>query len=415
MIRAFGRFLVGGYRHLPRPIWALFLLQVILRGGDFVFPFLTLFLTRKLGLSGATAGFWIMINVASGLLGTLIAGKVSDHLGRKLVLAACIAGTAMLTGCCGLLPPSMLIPRILVIAAFFQGSMRPIIAALIMDLSPQDARKEAFSLSYLGVNLGVAIGPMFAGFLFEKHLSWVFFGNSLALALSFLLLLKLVPDTRTEYVPLDTGPERALEGSALKAFLARPLLVAFCLISLFVSLAYGQTTFGLTLYTSELFGESGAAKFGFLMSLNGLVVLCSTAALTRLTHRLSGPMTMGIGTALLAAGFAMMTFRLDMALLTVSVCIWTLGEVLLATNSGAYLANHTPRNFRGRFQSIRELMSSVGRLLSPVVFGAIITGAGIHVSWAAAALVALLCAVGFVFLHQWDRPALEPQLKVDPL
>jgi MFS family permease len=414
MIRGLSRFLLGGYRHLPRSMWALFLIQVVLRGGDFVFPFLTLFLTRRLGFSGAEAGLWIMANVASGLLGTLVAGKVSDHLGRKLVLAACMVGTGLLTGSCGFLPPSMLIPRVLVLAAFFQGSMKPIIAAIIMDLCPQDTRKEAFSLSYLGVNLGVAIGPMFAGFLFENHLPWVFFGNSLALALSLLLLLRLIPELPPEHVQGEEGSERAVGGSAFRAFLERPLLVVFCLITLFVSFAYGQTTFGLTLYTSEFFGASGAAKFGFLMSFNAIVVLGSTAVLTRLTQHLSGPMTMGLGAGFMAAGFAMMAFRLGMVLLTVSVLIWTLGEVLLATNSGAYLGSHTPRNFRGRFQSIRELLSSAGRLLSPVVFGAIITGAGIRVSWLVTALVALGCAAGFGMLHRWDSGAVAPEPQGDP-
>jgi len=402
VIPGLARFLTGGYRDLPRSIWAIFGIQVILRGGDFVFPFLTLFLTRKLGLSGAAAGFWIMANVAGGLLGTLVSGKVSDHLGRRNVLAACMVGTGLLTGLCGFLPPSLLIARVLVVAAFFQGSMKPIIAASIMDLAPPDLRKEAFSLSYLGINLGVAVGPMAAGFLFESHLMWIFFGNMLALAGALALLLRLVPELRAERPGAELGLERPVEGSSLQAFLARPLLVAFCLISLFVSFAYGQTGFGLTLYTTEVFGAEGAATFGFLMSFNALVVLSSTALMTRLTQRLSGPTTMGLGAAFMALGFAMLAFRLDRALLAVSTLVWTLGEVLLATNSGAYLASHTPRNFRGRFQSIRELMSSAGRMLSPVAFGAVITGAGIHVSWGLTALVALGCAAGFALLHRWE-------------
>lgn len=411
MIRGLSRFLIGGYRELPRPIWAIFFIQVILRGGDFVFPFLTLFLTRKLGLSGAAAGFWIMANVASGLLGTLVAGKVSDHLGRRKVLAGCMAGTGLLTGFCGFLPPSLLIPRVLVFAAFFQGSMKPIIAASIMDLAPQELRKEAFSLSYLGINLGVAVGPMAAGFLFENHLTWVFFGNVLALACSLLLLLRWVPELRVDPAAPETGTERTVEGSSFRAFLERPLLVLFCVITLFVSFAYGQTNFGLTLYTAEVFGARGAATFGFLMSFNAIVVLTSTAVLTRLTHRLSGPVTMGFGAALLAVGFAMLAFRLDRGFLVISTLVWTLGEVLLATNSGAYLAEHTPRNFRGRFQSIRELMSSMGRLLSPAVFGTIISGAGIHVSWAVTALVALGCAAGFALLHRRECKVLEAGLQ----
>ena len=407
MIRGLVRFLVGGYRELPRPIWAIFCIQVILRGGDFVFPFMTLFLTRKLGLGGAAAGFWIMANVASGLLGTLVAGKVSDHLGRRNVLGACMVGTGLLTGLCGFLPPTLLIPRILVLAAFFQGSMKPIISASIMDLAPAEVRKEAFSLSYLGINLGVAVGPMAAGFLFERHLAWVFFGNMLAQACSLVLLLRLVPEFQAEHSAQGADSERAVAGSSLRAFLDRPLLVTFCLISLFVSFAYAQTGFGLTLYTAEYFGTQGAATFGFLMSFNALVVLSSTAVLTRLTHRLSGPTTMGLGAACMALGFAMLAFRLDRLLLAVSTLVWTLGEVLMATNSGAYLASHTPLNFRGRFQSIRELMSSAGRLLSPVAFGALITAAGVHVTWAVTALVALGCTAGFALLHRWEARAAE--------
>lgn len=412
MIRAASRFLLGGYRELPRPIWILFLIQVILRGGDFVFPFLTLFLTRKLGLDGAAAGFWITANVASGLLGTLAAGKVSDRLGRKRVFATCMVGTGLLTGICGFLPPSMLVPRVLVLAAFFQGSMKPVILATIMDISAPDQRKEAFSLSYLGVNLGVAIGPMFAGFLFEHHLAWVFFGDSLALSLALCLLLWLIPGGAGQTSP-ETGPEGDAEGSALRAFLARPILVVFCVISLLVSFAYGQTNFGLTLYTSEFFGAQGAAIFGFLMSFNAVVVLGTTALLTRLTRRLSGPATMGIGTGLFAAGFAMLAFRLDRTGLVLSTLVWTLGEVLFATNTGAYLGDHTPRNFRGRFQAIREFMASSGRLLSPVFFGVVITHAGVRASWLVAALVALACTGGFALLHRWEGRTAEPGLEGD--
>ncbi|HWQ09846.1 MAG TPA: hypothetical protein VN436_12075, partial [Holophaga sp.] len=61
-----GRVLLGGFLDLPRAVWGLFFVQVVLRGGDFVFPFLTLLLTRKLGLGGAAAGLWITANVTSG-------------------------------------------------------------------------------------------------------------------------------------------------------------------------------------------------------------------------------------------------------------------------------------------------------------------------------------------------------------
>jgi MFS family permease len=394
---------LGGFRCLPLPVWAIFIIQIIVRGGDFVFPFLTLFLTRKLGLSPVAAGSWVMGTVIAGLVGTLIAGRLSDRWGRKRVLGICQAGTAVLTVACGFVPPTILVAEVLVAASLFQGAMKPILSAFIMDISPPDRRKDAFALSYLGINIGVAVGPMAAGFLFESHLPWIFFGSGISLGCAFAVLAFLLPRPEPGRHAAASDAERAVEGNALRAFVQRPQLVVFCFIAMLVAFAYGQTTFGLTIYTARLFGPDGASRFGLLMSLNAVVVLVSTAFMTRLTRRLSAPLTMGLGTALYTIGFAMLVFPLGMPLLAVSTVIWTLGEVLLATNFGAYLASQTPWNFRGRFQSYREMLGSTGRILSPVVFGAIIAGAGIHVSWLVTAVTALACTAGFVALHRRAR------------
>jgi len=213
--------------------------------------------------------------------------------------------------------------------------------------------------------------------------------------------LRLVPECRKA----PEVPEAAEAGSAIRAFLARPPLAAYGVISIFVSFAYVQTGFGLTLYTSSLFGVRGAPVFGFLMSCNALVVILTTTFLTRATRRLSGPVVMGLGTALYTAGFAMLAFRLDLRLLVVSTVVWSSGEVLLATNTGAYIAEYTPAHLRGRFQSICEAMASAGRILSSVVFGAVIAGAGIHPAWLLTAMVTLGCTVAFGLLHARNAAA----------
>jgi MFS family permease len=149
----------------------------------------------------------------------------------------------------------------------------------------------------------------------------------------------------------------------------------------------------------EAFGARGAQTFGLLMSFNAVVVLVLTPFLSACTRRLTGPLVMGIGTALYSAGFGMMAFRLNLELLLLSTLIWSAGEVLLFINTGAYIADQTPEHLRGRFQSICEVMSSAGRILSPVVFGAIIAGAGVRVSWLVTALLTVACTAAF---HAWD-------------
>jgi MFS family permease len=395
----------SGFRRLPPPVWSVFLIQIIVRGGDFVFPFLTLFLTRKLGLGIVDAGLWVMGTSAMAVLGILISGRLGDRVGRKSVLGVCMASSALLLGTCCLLPLTAIIPAVLLVASLFQGAMKPLLGAVIMDLCPMEQRREGFSLSYMGTNLGVAVGPMMAGLLFEDHLRWLFLGNSLALlcAVGILSRLSLVPPGLQEPA---SGSEKAYGGSLAGALLERPALLAFYALTLLVSFAYSQTSFGLILYSAESFGGDSAAKFGTLMSFNAMTVLASTALLTRATRRLSPLMSMALGTGLYALGFGMLAFRLGMGLLMASTFIWTQGEVLLAINSGPFLASQSPSNFRGRFQALRETLWSAGAILSPLAFGAIIARLGIHFSWSVVAATALCCSAGFLALRRRSaRPA----------
>jgi Lrp/AsnC family transcriptional regulator, leucine-responsive regulatory protein len=61
----------------------------------------------------------------------------------------------------------------MVASGFFLGGMRPILSALVADLTETETRRAAFSLSYLGVNIGVALGLLMAGWLFTLSLQLV--------------------------------------------------------------------------------------------------------------------------------------------------------------------------------------------------------------------------------------------------
>jgi MFS family permease len=388
---------LGSFGKLPPALWAVFFIQIIVRGGDFVFPFLTLFLTRRLGLGSAEAGLWVMSTSIIGLVGTLLGGRLSDRFGRRLILGLFMLADASLLGSCAFLAPSLLVPRLLLVASLFQGAMKPLTGALVMDLCPPERRREGFSLSYLGTNLGVAVGPLVAGFLFESHLPLMFFGNSLALGCAFALLFLFV---RIPAAPQEAGRglEGVFQGNALSALVARPRLALFYGLTLLLGFAYSQTNFGLALYMSAVFGAAGSADFGLLMSFNAVSVLASTALIMGLTRGWAALSAMAVGTGLYALGFGMLAFHLALAPLLLSTLIWTLGEVLLAINTGPFLASQTPSNFRGRFQGLRDIMWAAGSSLSPLICGAVIARRGIHLSWLLTAGVALCCALGFALM-----------------
>jgi Na+/H+ antiporter NhaC len=53
----------------------------------------------------------------------------------------------------------------------------------------------------------------------------------------------------------------------------------------------------------------------------------------------------------------------DFCYFLLSTVIWTLGEILQATNTNVYIANHTPISHRGRFNAILPIIIGSGGCL----------------------------------------------------
>lgn len=380
-------------------MWVLFFVQIINRLGDFVAPFLALFLTRKLGLPEAEAGGYVTLTVISGLVGIMVSGKISDCRGRKPVLLAGMALSALLIGLSGFFTDRLWIVWILVAMSFFQGMVRPAISALIADLTAPEERKDGYALNYLGINIGVAAGPMIAGFLFEHSIRWLFWADALTSFAAIFLIILFIPAKIRNPAPKETdagSEEKAQDGSAFGAFLARPLLVAFCVLLMLNNFVYSQTHFALPLLT-------GALRYGWLMSFNAIVVVSLTPVVSHLTRRHIPLLSMGAGSVLYAVGFGMLALPLTMPFFFVSTFIWTLGEILFSINTGVHMAAKTPCNLRGQFQAYREFITSLGRMAGPFA-GGFITGAfGIHALWLIVALVGLASAAGYVYLQRAER------------
>lgn len=108
------------YSGFPRTIYILFICRLINAMGYFVFPFLTLFLTRNLSLSADKVGLYLMCVEISRIIGALFGGRFTDIFGRKRTLISFQFTIAVFLFPCAFLGNSLIIPKLLTIAAFFK-------------------------------------------------------------------------------------------------------------------------------------------------------------------------------------------------------------------------------------------------------------------------------------------------------
>ncbi|MDP4087880.1 MAG: MFS transporter [Bacillota bacterium] len=392
------------YIGLPRSIYSLFFVQIINRFGDFVFPFLSLLLTEKLKLSFGLTGTIVMMASLISIPASLLGGKYADQFSRKKTY---LFGQSLAAFCilaCGFINIPFLIVTLLILSAFFNGFVRPTISAIMTDNLSPEKRQVGSSLLYLGINIGVSVGPMVAGFLFNNFLPLLFIGDAATSFVAVAIVIIFIQDTKPVHgnVKGINLHEKEEHVNLIQALFKRPRILVFLLINIAYSFAYRQTTFTLPMMMNKVFKENGSGNFGYLMSVNALTVLLLTFIIIGITRRFKTLSNMISAGLFYAIGFGMIgIIRGNFELYIFSTILWTIGEILSATNKGVYIANNSPKNFRARFSSVDNLTSSIGSALGTYLIGRFLDHHAIEQVWTLIFVVVLMgtCLMAILRLY----------------
>lgn len=397
--------MIDTYRGLPRNMYVMFGATVINRFGDFVMPFLTMYLTVKMGLSFEIAGIIVTIASLSGIPSALLGGKFADEIGRKKTYLIAQGGAALFLLPCAFLKNPALIVMFLLLSTFFNGAVRPPMNAIITDILPPHQRQQGFSLQYLGINVGVALGPIVAGFLFNNLLPMLFIGDSLTSLIALFLIWKNVKEKnpRSLKETVYSDKEKEEKGSTISTLLKRPQIALFLTVYILYSFVYTQHKFSLPLTTDAVFGSTGAGKFGLLMSINAFTVLLCTVAVTSVTKHLKPLINIMIAGVFYAVGFGMLGLIHSYHMFILSTIIWTMGEILVVTNFGVFLADNSPSNFRARFNAVGSLSWSLGAALGTSLAGKFIQELGLDYIWLMTFIVSVAGITGMYGIYLWGK------------
>ncbi|MEW8994046.1 MDR family MFS transporter [Clostridium sp.] len=397
------------YMGLPKEVYILFLGKMINCIGAFVYPLLSLIITQKVGLSIKDAGLILTLTAIPQGLCIILGGKLVDSVGRKKVIIFFQSLAAVFFIICGFIKPSITLIFSIILASCFSSISQPAYDSMVGDITTKENRKASFSLIYMGLNLGFAIGPFIGGLLFENYLPLVFIGDAITTLISIGLVGFFIKETHPKLININSNShgldcekqksslEEEETGSVFKVFLKRPILIYYAVLMLTFQFAYAQWGFAIPLQLGQLFGsDNGAKYFGILASFNGLIVILLTPIITSLTKKFKTLSIIASGGILYAIAFGSCSFIYKLPLFFIVILIITIGEIAISTNSGTFIANLTPASHRGRVNAFLPLIYGTGNAIGPSIMGTMIDSIGMNKAWI---IVAITVGTGAIFMY----------------
>ena len=405
--------LITQYAGLKKEIYILFIGKLVTAMGSFVWPMLTFFLTTKLGFSDGTATLMMAGVSVLSFPAALLGGKLADRFSRKWIIVIFDCVTVSLYLLAAVLPLTVATALLLFAAGLFQTIEGPAYDALNADYSTTAQREKAYSLSYLGFNLGFIAGASISGLLFEKYLRLAFCLNGLAIFTSTVLIFFFVhaknaisQDTQALQTSYSEYEQPVSEDiSVLKILRARPVLIGMLLVGCFASMPSNLVGILLPLQLKETMGQAGATIYGYLNSLNGFVVIVFTPILTIWLRKLTEIPKTILGLLLFVAGIAFFSVETAVAVLFVGMFVFTLGEVVTVLGSNPYTSRRVPASHRGRIGGISTVVHSVFSSATQflISFMLVATGSNYRLLWMIFITCGLVAAVMYAFLYGPDK------------
>jgi MFS family permease len=388
------------YHEYPKTFWTLVMVTFIdSLGGFLLFPFFALYITSKFKVGMTEVGVLFALFSVSSFIGSTLGGALTDRLGRKGISIFSLISTSFSSVAMGLVNSLHAFFVLALLVGIFTDTAGPARQAMVADLLPEEKRAQGYGIIRVAFNVSAVIGPAIGGFMATRSYLLLFIADAIISLISAILVAVTLPETKPEAKPgavhesltgTFSGYFRVLRDTTFLMFMGASLLATLVYMNI-------NTTLGVYLRDTHGIPTSG---YGWLISLNAVMVVLFQFAITRRIEKKPPLMMMSLGTALCTIGFAMYGFVSTYILFMLAMVIITLGEMLWAPVSQALVAQFSPEEMRGRYMAVYGFSWGIPYAVGPYLAGLIMDNADPRLLWYAAGMVGILAVAGFLYLHR---------------
>jgi FSR family fosmidomycin resistance protein-like MFS transporter len=163
--------------------------------------FLPLFLARELGYSAMGIGACLFILQAAGFAAAPIVGHLSDRIGRRQIIVASLAVTAVVLVFIALAGRSVAFVFFIAFLGFSLFAVRAVLQAWLLDATPREMAGAGIGFMFGMQAIGAALGPFLSGLIADSY--------GLTVTFYFLAATIVVANLFMVFTPVPTRGEGA--------------------------------------------------------------------------------------------------------------------------------------------------------------------------------------------------------------
>ncbi|MBC7886022.1 MAG: MFS transporter [Saprospiraceae bacterium] len=348
---------------LSRSVWLLSLIMLINRAGAMVLPFMSLYLTTDLGFSLTAAG-WVMGAYGLGSIsGAYLGGYLTDKFGYYHIQLYSLLFSSIILLLLVFLTDYMAILISVFCFSLITDTLRPANSVAIAAYSTPENRTRSFSLMRFAINLGFSIGPAMGGIVAGTlGFRWIFLIDAITCLMAAYILFRYLPFNKASV------PEKKTKTTTvgLSAYKDKDYLLFIFLVSLY-AIAFFQLFTSVPVYWERewVFSES---KIGFLLALNGLIIVILEMPFIRSLEHIQRHMVMiSFGCVLLIVSFiALIAGWMSTIPALIFIVLMSFSEMFAMPFMTNYAVSRPTEDRRGQYMALYAMAYGVAHIVAPM-------------------------------------------------
>jgi MFS family permease len=383
----------------PSQFWLLFWgLMISTIGSSMIWPFLMIYVSKKLALPVTAAATLMTINASFGLIFAFVAGPLTDRLGRKWVMVVSLAMNGVIYLLMSQATTLLHFQLLMAMTGMFNPLYRIGADAMMADLIPPEKRAEAYSLLRTSNNVGVALGPAVGGFIASASYTIAFIIAATGMIFYSLLVATRAHETLPKHSQAaSAGAVELLKG--YKKIASDRRFVAFVFTYTLTQVCAAMVWVLLGMYANKHY-QIQENLYGFIPMTNALMVVLFQVFVTRWTKRYPALWMLALGAFFYAIGTGSVALGQGFWAFWLSMVIMTTGELICTPTATTLVANLAPADMRGRYMSIYGLTWNVAQGIGPLYGGLLSDNIGPAFSWYGGLAVGMVSVAGFIAMAQ---------------